>query len=229
MNRVIFNESKKNYAFVEIMLYLVVTLLGFVLLSQEYLPRDILTYLFIIFYVIAIFSLLAYFSNRREDDYESLIFCLVNVLVGTFALLNHNHYDERLILSLSILLYTLSNTINKWYHALVLDEKKDLFVISKASTTFLLAVLGLFTSIAFLSMKLIDKDFLSYYLIAFGLISLIEPFLRILVNNHTVKKYLMKESKNTKKEVKEKVKISPKSKVKPLEKKKKVVKDSVKK
>ena len=108
-------------------------------------------------------------------------------------------------------------------------EKKDLFVIAKASTTFLLAVLGLFTSIAFLSMKLIDKDFLSYYLIAFGLISLIEPFLRILVNNHTVKKYLIKESKNTKKEVKEKVKISPKSKVKPLEKKKKVVKDSVKK
>jgi hypothetical protein len=220
MNKVIFNESRKNYACVEMILYFLVSALGYVLLSIDYLPQNILKYLYIIFYIIAAFSLLAYFSNRRPDDYETLIFCVINVLVGTFALINSSHYNSRLILCLAILLYTLSNTINKWYHALVLDEKNDAFVISKASTTFLLAVLGLFVSIGFLSRTLIDKDFLSYYLIAFGLISLIEPFMRIIIKNDSVNKYLAGEDKKPKTIIKEKKKVSTKSKIKPEIKKK---------
>ena len=88
MNRIIFKESGKCHLFVDLILYLLITVIGFIVLFSNCLNNNILDYLYAIFYVIAIISLIAYFSNRRLNDYESLLFCLINVFVGTFALLN---------------------------------------------------------------------------------------------------------------------------------------------
>ncbi len=219
MNRIIFKESGKCHLCVDLILYLLITVIGFIVLFSNCLNNNILDYLYAIFYVIAIISLIAYFSNRRLNDYESLLFCLINVFVGTFALLNYNYINEYVILSLCIFMHTICNAANKWYHSSLLDEKNDPFLISKASMTFLLAILGLFVSMSFYFHSLLGYEFLGYYFIAFGLISLLEPLMKILIKNSIISKYLIHENKKvetiktkvvTKEKVKPKVKVEKK-------------------
>lgn len=234
MNRVIFKESGKCNVFVDIVLYTLITIIGFIILFSNCLNNNILDYLYAIFYVFAIISLVAYFINRRPYDYESLLFCLINVFVGTFALLNYKYFDEYVILSLCIFIHTVCNTANKWYHSCLLDEKNDPFVVSKSSMTFLLAILGLFVSLSFYFRSLIAHEFLGYYVIAFGLLSLLEPFMRILIRNNNISKYLIHENKKvetikTKVVTKEKVKPTVKVEKKKDTKKKTTVKKISKK
>ena len=226
MNRIIFKESGKHYLCFDILLYIIIVIIGFIILFNECFEKNILLYLYSIFYIIGIASLIIYFLNRTENDYEHLIFTVINVLVGTFALLNFNFRDEYIILSLSILIYTISNTVNKGYYAMILNENKDANVVAKASITFLLAILGLFTSINFYFRNLIENEFLGYFFIAFGLISLLEPFMKILIKNNFINGYLVedykeKESKNNK--------LTIKTKVKPIKKKEVVKKKTLKK
>ncbi len=225
MNRVIFKESGKCNVFVDIVLYTLITVIGFIILFSNCLSNNILENLYAIFYVFAIISLVAYFINRRPYDYESLLFCLINVFVGTFALLNYKYFNEYVILSLCIFIHTVCNTANKWYHSCLLDEKNDPFVVSKASMTFLLAILGLFVSLSFYFRSLIEHEFLGYYIIAFGLLSLLEPFMRILIRNNTINKYLSHENKKVETT---KTKVVTKEKVKPTVKIEKKVKQKVK-
>ncbi len=223
MNKVIFKEPKRHYLCYDILLYLIITIIGFIILFSNCLTRNMLLCLYSIFYLIAIFSLVIYFLNRTKDDYEYLIFTVINVLVGTFALLNYNYYDEYIILSLSIFIYTLSNTINKGYYLIILDKNNDANVVAKSSVTFLLALLGVFVSINFCFRNLIASEFLGYYFVTFGLISLLEPFLNIILKNKYICKYLLEKNKN------KKVKVIAKTKVKPIIKKKIVNKKSIKK
>ena len=99
--------------------------------------------------------------------------------------------------------------------------------------TFLLAILGLFVSLSFYFRSLIEHEFLGYYIIAFGLLSLLEPFMRILIRNNTINKYLSHENKKvetTKTKVVTKEKVKPTVKIeKKKETKKKTTKTTVKK
>ena len=221
MNRIIFKESNKCYLCVDVILYIFITIIGFIILFSNCLRSQMLYNLYSIFYLIAILTLIAYFINRRKNDYELLLFCLINVFVGTFALLNYNYFDEYVILSLSIFMHTICNTANKWYHAVLLNEKNDPFVVSKSSMTFLLAMLGLFVSISFYSKSLIAHEFLGYYFIALGLLSLLEPFMKILIKNSTINRYLMEYKKE---ENKENIRVTTRKKVKPVLENKKDVK-----
>ena len=114
MKKVVVTETDKYIIFVDIVLYLVIALMGFAILSIN----DIngiytLKYLYVAFYVVAFFSVAAYFINRRKGDYEFLFFGLINVVVGSFAMINSNFYCNYFILGCSILIYSIANTINK--------------------------------------------------------------------------------------------------------------------
>lgn len=212
MNKVIFKESNKYNLCAEILLYLLITIIGFVILLSSCLKVKILYNVYAIFFIIAALSLVAYFVSRKKYDYELLMFTLINVFVGSFALLNYKYFNEFVVLSMCIFMYTAFNATNKWYYAALLNSRNDAYVVSKASITFLLTVLGLFVAISFYFKSLIAHEYLGYYFIAFGLLSLLEPFMKILIRNNIINKYLTEE-KNIKKE--KSVKVITKEKVKP--------------
>ncbi|UKI58726.1 MAG: hypothetical protein L6V81_05005 [Clostridium sp.] len=61
-------------------------------------------------------SLVAYFVNRRPEDYEFLFFGLINIIVGTYVLVNELFPNSCLIVGSAILIYSIANVLNKGYH-----------------------------------------------------------------------------------------------------------------
>ena len=230
MKKVVVTETDKYIIFVDIVLYLVIALMGFAILSIN----DIngiytLKYLYVAFYVVAFFSVAAYFINRRKGDYEFLFFGLINVVVGSFAMINSNFYCNYFILGCSILIYSIANTINKGFYSKKLEANSNPFVVAKFSITLLLSLLGLFVAIKFYFTETIFNEVLGYYFITFGLLSLIEPLLVILINNNdAINNYLInseevvignaKEVKKVEKVSEEPKKVVTRKKIKPIKK-----------
>ena len=67
MKKVIVTETDRYIIFVDIVLYLVIALMGFVILSIKDIDGAYtLKYLYVAFYVVAFFAVAAYFINRRK-------------------------------------------------------------------------------------------------------------------------------------------------------------------
>jgi len=191
MKKIIISETDKYIVFVDIVLYLIIAIMGFVILSMKDISSYYtLRYLYVAFFIVAFFAVVAYFTNRRKDDYEFLFFALINVIVGAFSLINANFYCNYFILGCSILMYSIANTLNKGFYSKKLEDDSNPFVVAKFSITLLLVFLGLLVAIRFYFTETIFNEVLGYYFIAFGLLSLIEPLLIILINNNTFNKYL---------------------------------------
>ena len=211
MDRIVFKESNKSYLIIDFILYIVVAVIGLVIFFTNCLSLDTLYSFYWVFYVVAILSLIAYCLNRRKNDYETLIFSLINVFVGSFALLNYNYFNDRVILSVCMFMYTICNIANKWYYSYILNEKQDAFVIAKSSITFLLGILGVIISFGFYSNIFTNNEMIGYYFAIFGLISLLEPFMKVLIRKASILGYDIEENKT----LKDSTKISVKEKVKP--------------
>ncbi len=191
MKKIIISETDKYIVFVDIALYLIIAIMGFVILSMKDISSYYtLRYLYVAFFIVAFFAVVAYFTNRRKGDYEFLFFALINVIVGAFSLINANFYCNYFILGCSILMYSIANTLNKGFYSKKLEDDSNPFVVAKFSITLLLVFLGLLVAIRFYFTETIFNEVLGYYFIAFGLLSLIEPLLIILINNNTFNKYL---------------------------------------
>lgn len=237
MKKVLFRETDKCLLIVDIILYNLICLIGIAILYTEGIEYlNPLNYCFVIFFIVAFFSLIAYFSNRRKDDYEFLLFGLINIYVGSFSLIYSTYKQFWIILGCAMLVYTIANILNKGIHIKALDEKNSVSAVSKLSILSLLTILTLFTAINLFLHDKIESTILGYYFLAFGLISLIEPYLYIIVSNKKLSKYLCgkecieekiikeveKEKKEVKKEEKPKLKTLPKRQVKkPIKKSKK--------
>lgn len=191
MKKVIITETDRYIIFVDIVLYLVIALMGFAILAfPDVNNQYTLKYLYVAFFIVAFFAIAAYFTNRRKGDYEFLFFAVINVVVGAFALANSNFYCNYFILGCSILIYSIANTLNKGFYSKRLESMSNPFVVAKFSITLLLSILGIFVAIRFYFSETILNEVLGYYFIAFGLLSLIEPLLVILINNDKVHEYL---------------------------------------
>ena len=89
----IIKESNRTHLAVDVMLYFVYVLIGYLLIRfpqiEELKPIE---YAPVIFYTIGFFSLIAYFINRRKGNYEFLFLGLINIATGTF--ITFNAYTE---------------------------------------------------------------------------------------------------------------------------------------
>lgn len=206
----IIKESKKCYLIVDIVFYIIICLIGSeVLFLNELKYVSTLKYLYLIFYIIAFFSVVAYFVNRRKHDYEFLYFALINIYAGSFVLIYSNYLSPNFIVGCSLLIYTIMNGFNKGIHAYRLDYNNKIESVSKLSIMLALMLLSIFTSIYFYKYLIIDNEVLGYYFLTFGLISLLEPFLCIVLNNKSISKKMLRNDikrievkKITKKEIK---------------------------
>ncbi len=225
MKKVLFNETRKYMVIVDIILYNLICIIGITILRTEGLEfLNPLNYCFVIYFVIAFLSLIAYFSNRRKDDYEFLLFALINIYVGSFSLIYSAYKQFWIILGCAMLVYTIANLLNKGIHIKALNDKHSVSVVSKLSILIVLTILTIFTAINLFLNSRVESTILGYYFLAFGLISLIEPYLYIVISNKKLSKYLCgKETivEQSKEEIK-RIKTIPKRQVKkPIKKSKK--------
>lgn len=227
MKKIVIKEFDKTLLGVDIMLYSFFVVVGFML----YYYRDVevirpIEYVAPIFYMFAFMSLVAYFINRRPDDYEFLFFGLINIIVGTYVLVNEYYSDSCFIIGSAVLIYSVANILNKGYHTKKLIQKNDVNFYVKLSVTFLITLLGLLVISDLFSSESITNLVLSYYFMGFGLLSLFEPLLMVLTKNPKVERYLESLS-----ETDVKVESKPKKKkttIKEIQKKKPVKKVSKK-
>lgn len=229
-------EFDKSIYVIDIMFYTIMTAIGFFLLSSEVSAKlEIFQYTVSIFFIIAFFSLLSYFLNRRKDDYEFLYFGLINICVAVFILVNRISSDIYYIIGNSILFYVLAFGLNKIVSCYRLIKNKNLNYIPKTAITVLIVILSCFVIYELKGKIDVAYMIFGYYFIGFGLLSLIEVLLIILLNGKTFRKELIEvlnydevkptEKKNTPKRIRQvnKKRISPKTQeeLEPKKKKKK--------
>lgn len=224
MNKVVLNEFKRKILIFDVLLYIVFIVVGFMLLNcAECGLNNPFTYTPFLFYIFAFFSILAYFVNRRKNDYEFLLFGFINILTGTFILVYRNFPDCGFILADAVLLYSIANVLNKGYSCSRLLKEKNVNFFPKVSIAILLLFLGVFVVSSLYNKVNAGSYILGYYFITFGLLSLLEPFMEILMDNKELKKYILNvlSYEEEKVEIKEEKVKAPRKTTKKVEPKKK--------
>ena len=192
MNKKLIKEYDGRLVILDIMLYVIIAVIGFILLNFSNIENiDPITYAPTLFYTFGFFSILLYFANRKRNDYEFLIFGFINVCVGTFILIYSTFPNSGFILADAVLVYSIANVLNKGYSCRVLLKEKNLNFFIKISVTILLFVLGVLVVSSIYNRVEVGSLVLAYYFIIFGLLSLLEPLFMVLTNNVKVEKYIL--------------------------------------
>lgn len=192
MRRRVVKEFDKTIYAIDIMLYAIMGIIGYMLLQFSGMPNlDVEQYIIGIFFIFGFISLLAYFLNRRKGDYEFLFFGAINILVAVFIKLNAVHNDLNYIVSVSLLFYSLAYFLNKIIHVCKLVKEKNLNSIPKISVSLLVVVLTLVTMVTVYTKFDVAIMIYGYYFIGFALLSLIEVLLILLFNGKTFRKKLI--------------------------------------
>ncbi len=192
MKKVVFKEIDKNLIILDIMLYSVFVVTGFILLNFSDIELlNPIRYASPLFYMFGFFSLLVYFLNRQTRDYELLIFGFINVCVGAFIMIYVSFPDTGFIMADAVLVYSIANVVNKGYTCKELMQKKDINFFVKLSVTILLLLLGVFVVSSLYNKIEVGSLILGYYFIIFGLLSLLEPLMSILINNVKIERYFL--------------------------------------
>ena len=210
MRKKILNEREGTLIIVDIIFYILTVIIGYLLVDYEnYNIQDTLMFLPGIFYTLAFLSCIAYFANRKRDYYEFLMYCLINVLTGTFILVNKYNPSNTFILGDALLFYSVSCIANKIYLVNRLWKVKDINFIPKLTNSVLLAFISAFAVYTLYNKEEMAYMIIGYYIMGYGLISLLEPFTYIVLGNPTIDRLLVsflkynteetKQSNNTRK------------------------------
>lgn len=192
MKREIIKEYDGRLIILDVMLYCIIAVIGYILLnisSMDYV--DPIKYAPTLFYAFGFFSILVYFSNRKRNDYELLIFGFINVCVGTFILVYSSFPDSGFILADAVLIYSIANVVNKGYCSRILLREKNINFFTKVSVSILLFVLGVLVVSSLYNRIEVGSIILGYYFIIFGLLSLLEPLVMVLTKNVKIEKYIL--------------------------------------
>ena len=192
MNKVVLKEFKKEHLSIRLVFYGLFSLVGFELLHFSDLGiSNPIRFVPMIFYCFAFLSILTYFVNRIDGHYELLIFGLINILCGTFVLVNNYHPDAGFILSDAVLLYSILNVFNCGYTCVQLLKEKKLSFFMKTSVTILLLFLGVFVISALYDKIEYGLLILGYYFTAFGLLNLLEVCTNVVFGDRKLQKRIL--------------------------------------
>ena len=95
-------------------------------------------------------------------------------------------------------MYAIANTLNRGLYVKNPDEDNSSKAVVKFAVLVLIAVISVFAAINLFSHKSVGSTVVGYYLIGFGFISLIEPYMLILIKNDNNEKVVKKSLKNHK-------------------------------
>lgn len=192
MGKRVLKEFDKSIYAIDIMLYVIMGVIGYMLLEFSSIPNlDIEQYIVGTFFIFGFISLLAYFLNRRKGDYEFLLFGGINIFVACFIKFNSSNSDLNYIVASSLLFYSLAYFLNKVIHVWRLFKEKNLNSIPKISIALLVVILTLFTMVSVYTKFDAAIMIYGYYFIGFALLSLIEVLLILLFNGRTFRKKMI--------------------------------------
>lgn len=184
MKKVVIKELDKTFLGIDLMLYCIYVVMGYILIGfPEVEILNPMEYSPVLFFMFGFFSLIAYFLNRRVGNYEYLFLGLINVMVATFVLVHAFFGNDALIMALVISIYSLSIILNKSYYLVHMLKNKDINFYPKTITVILLIFIGLLTVSPIFAKYAAANMILGYYLMAFGLVNLLEVLLTILIRN----------------------------------------------
>ncbi len=184
MKKVVIKELDKTFLGIDLMLYCIYVVMGYILIGfPEVEILNPMEYSPVLFFMFGFFSLIAYFSNRRVGNYEYLFLGLINVMVATFVLVHAFLGNDALIMALAVSIYSLSIILNKSYYLVHMLKNKDINFYPKTITVILLIFIGLLTVSPIFAKYAAANMILGYYLMAFGLVNLLEVLLTILIRN----------------------------------------------
>lgn len=184
MKKVVIKELDKTFLGIDLMLYCIYVVMGYILIGfPEVEILNPMEYSPVLFFMFGFFSLVAYFLNRRVGNYEYLFLGLINVMVATFVLVHAFFGNDALIMALVISIYSLSIILNKSYYLVHMLKNKDINFYPKTITVILLILIGLLTVSPIFAKYAAANMILGYYLMAFGLVNLLEVLLTILIRN----------------------------------------------
>lgn len=210
MKKEIIKEKDKTLIGLDIMLYVIYAVVGYILLRvSDVVSFDPVDCASPLLYMFGFFSLLTYFLNRRKDDYEQLFFGFINIVTATFLLVNAYYPNTGFVMADALLIYSIAIVLNKGYHAKKLLEKGDINFFVKLPMTVILTILGILVVANIYNKIDVGNTILGYYFLVFGLISLLEPLMYILLSNNGIAAWLTMltlDEKETKKEAPRKVK-----------------------
>lgn len=184
MKKVVIKELDRTFLGIDLMLYCIYVVMGYILIGfPEVEILNPMEYSPVLFFMFGFFSLIAYFLNRRVGNYEYLFLGLINVMVATFVLVHAFFGNDALIMALVISIYSLSIILNKSYYLVHMLKNKDINFYPKTITVILLILIGLLTVSPIFAKYAAANMILGYYLMAFGLVNLLEVLLTILIRN----------------------------------------------
>ncbi len=184
MKKVVIKELDKTFLGIDLMLYCVYVVMGYILIGfPEVEILNPMEYSPVLFFMFGFFSLVAYFANRRVGNYEYLFLGLINVMVATFVLVHAFFGNDALIMALAISIYSLSIILNKSYYLVHMLKNKDINFYPKTIIVILLIFIGLLTVSPIFAKYAAANMILGYYLMAFGLVNLLEVLLTIIIRN----------------------------------------------
>lgn len=184
MKKVVIKELDKTFLGIDLMLYCIYVVMGYILIGfPEVEILNPMEYSPVLFFMFGFFSLVAYFLNRRVGNYEYLFLGLINVMVATFVLVHAFFGNDALLMALAISIYSLSIILNKSYYLVHMLKNKDINFYPKTITVILLIFIGLLTVSPIFAKYAAANMILGYYLMAFGLVNLLEVLLTILIRN----------------------------------------------
>lgn len=184
MKKVVIKELDRTFLGIDLMLYCIYVVMGYILIGfPEVEILNPMEYSPVLFFMFGFFSLIAYFLNRRVGIYEYLFLGLINVMVATFVLVHAFFGNDALLMALAISIYSLSIILNKSYYLVHMLKNKDINFYPKTITVILLIFIGLLTVSPIFAKYAAANMILGYYLMAFGLVNLLEVLLTILIRN----------------------------------------------
>ena len=212
-------EKKRNI--IETILYFILIIMGIIIMSfPAFGLINPIVYLGILFYIYAFFTVIAYFTSRREKNYELLFDSLINIIVASFLIAVPNE-NVAFMLGTAMLVYTLFTIVNRGFLVYKYKVNNNYLWIIKFIITFLIAFLGILTIINLYNELSVQTLIIGYYFVTLGVMLIAEPLFRMFISpakfNKIVSKILEEDEKSeTKKQVviKKEVRKKPRKTVK---------------
>lgn len=175
-----------------LILSVIVLIMGIIIMIfKAFGLTDIILYVSILFYIFAFFSIIAYFIKRREGDYELLLLSLINIIVATYMFVFQND-NLPMILGSAMTVYTILMVANRGYKVLMLKNQDNFVWTVKFIMTFLLAFVGILTTINLFNETTVQTMMMGYYFISTGVLMTIESAIELFVTDRAFNKIVSK-------------------------------------
>lgn len=174
----------------EVVLYSLVVIMGIMLISfPTFGLIEPVYYVSILFYLFAFLSIIVYFIERRDGDYELLFLSLINILSASFMfLLKENNMS--LVLGTGMTIFIVLFLINKGYSICKLKKNDNYIWVIEFMTSFLVVFLTLLTIINLYKGTTVTTLMFGFYFIAFGIFELVVPLFKIFAKSETFDNFI---------------------------------------